>query len=76
MNSLQFAALYELLISGREGRASATKAIDSSSIPGLVKPKSTVKKMVGLFTASLVDVQHLKGQCEAFVMCGRQQMAA
>ena len=56
------------LISGREDRASATEAIDSGSISGWVKPKT--KKLV--FTASLLDVQQLKGQCEASAVCGRQ----
>ena len=41
---------------------------DSGSIPGRVKPK-TIK--IG-FTTSLLDVQQLKGQCEASIVCGRQ----
>ena len=50
-------------------RASATEAVDSGSIPGRVQPK-TIK--LG-FTASLLDVQQLKGQCEASAVCGRQE---
>ena len=49
-------------------RASATEAVDSGSIPGRVIPK-TIK--IG-FTASLLDVQQLKGQYEASAVCGRQ----
>ena len=49
-------------------RASATEAVDTGSIPGRVKPK-TIK--IGI-TASLLDVQQLKGQCEASNVCGRQ----
>ena len=37
-------------ISGRVGRASATKAVDYGSIPGLVKPK-TVKIGIHSFSA-------------------------
>ena len=55
-------------ISGRVDRASATEAVDTGSIPGRVKPK-TIKLV---FTASLLDVQQLKGQCEASIVCGRQ----
>ena len=58
----------EELIYGRV-RASGTKMVDSGSIPGRVKPKD-YKKLV--FTASLLDVQQLKGQCEASTVCGRQ----
>ena len=49
-------------------RASATEAVDLGSIPGRVKPK-TIKVV---FTASLLDVQQLKEQCEASSVCGRQ----
>ena len=50
-------------------RASATKRVDSSSIPGRVKPKT-----IGLvFTASLFDVQQLKGQYEVSAVCCRQE---
>ena len=55
-------------ISGRVDRASATDSVDSGSIPGRVKPKTL--KLV--FTASLLDVQQLKGQCKASAVCGRQ----
>ena len=55
-------------ISGRVDRASATQTKDLASIPGWVKPKTI--KMV--FTASLLDVQRLKGQYEASSVCGRQ----
>ena len=55
-------------ISGRVDRASATETVDSGSIPGRVKPR-TVKFV---FTASLLDVQQLKGQCEASTAYGRQ----
>ena len=56
-------------ITGRVERASATKAVDSGSIPNRVKPK-TIKTLV--FTASLFDVLQLNGQCEASAVCGRQ----
>ena len=49
-------------------RASATETVDSGSILGRVKPK-TIKLV---FTLSLLDVQQLKGQCEASTVCGRQ----
>ena len=55
-------------ISGRMDRASATEAVDSGSIPGRVKP-TTVKLVL---TASLLDVQQLKGECKASAVCGRQ----
>ena len=55
-------------ISNRVNRASATKTIDTGSIPGRVKPK-TIKLV---FTASLLDVQQLKGECEASTVCDRQ----
>ena len=55
-------------ISGPVDRASTTDSVDSGSIPGRVKPKTL--KLV--FTASLLDVQQLKGQCEASAVCGRQ----
>ena len=48
-------------------RASATETVDTGSIPGLVKPR--LQKL--LFTSSLLDVQQLKGQCEASSVCGR-----
>ena len=51
---------------GRVDRASATEAVDSGSIPGRI---TQTKKLV--FTASLLDVQQLKGQCEAPAVCGR-----
>ena len=50
------------MISGRVDRASSTKTVDSGSIAARVKPK-IIK--VGIHTVSLLDVQHLKGQCEA-----------
>ena len=49
-------------------RASATETVDSGSIPGLVKPKTIKMK----FIASLLDVQQLKGHCEASTVCSRQ----
>ena len=49
-------------IGGWVDRASATETVDTGLIPGQVKPKPK-KKLV--FTASLLDVQPLKGQCEA-----------
>ena len=52
-------------------RASATEAVDTGSIPGRVKPKTN--ELVS--TASLLDVQQLKGQCEASTMGGRQVAA-
>ena len=55
-------------ISGRVDRASATEAVDTGSIPGRVKPK-TIK--IGIHSFPL-DVQQLKGQCEASIVCGRQ----
>ena len=60
--------LYNQPISGRVDRASAIETMDSDSILGRVKPKT--KKLV--FTASLLDVQQLKGQCKASAECGRQ----
>ena len=56
------------LISGRVDRASATEAVDSGSIPGRVKPKTVT---IGIHSFML-DVQQLKGQCEASIVCGRQ----
>ena len=53
-------------------RASASETVDSGSIPPRVKPK-TIKKSV--FTATLLDVQQLKGQCEASTMCGIDRWA-
>ena len=44
---------------------------DTGSICNRVKP--TLKKLVS--TASLLDVQHLKGQCGASLVCGRQVAA-
>ena len=44
-------------------RASATETGDAGSIPGQIKP---------VFTSYLLDVQQLKGQCEASIVCGRQ----
>ena len=60
-----------LWILRREDRASATEAVDSSLIPGQVKPK-TVK--IGIHS-SLPDVQQLKEQGEASFVCGRQMAA-
>ena len=56
------------LIGGRVDRASATEAVDSGSVLKRVKPKR--KKLI--FTASLLDVQQLKEQCEASTACNRQ----
>ena len=58
-------------ISSRVNRASATETVDTGSIPGRVKPK-TIKLV---FTTSLLDVQQLKGECEASTVCGRQVAA-
>ena len=55
-------------ISGRVDGASAAEAVDLGSIPGRVKPK-TIKIGIHSF---LLDVQQLKGQCEASAVCGRQ----
>ena len=52
-------------------RQSATEVVDSGSIPSQVKPK-TYKTV---FTASLIEVQQLKGECEASTVCGRQVAA-
>ena len=49
----------------------ATETVDSGSTSNWVKPKT--KKLV--FTASALDVQLLKGQCEAFTVSGRQVAA-
>ena len=49
-------------------RAFAAEKIVSGTIPGQVKP-NTIE--IG-FTAFLLDVQQLKGQCEAPAVCGRQ----
>ena len=49
-------------------KASATKTVDSISIPGRVKREITKK----VSTASLLDIQHFKDQCEASDVCGRQ----
>ena len=46
----------------------ATETEDSGSIPRRVKPK-TIKLV---FTASLLDVQQLKEQREASIVCGKQ----
>ena len=64
--------LVGLFISGRVDRASATETADSCLIPGRVKPKNINL----VFTASLLDVQQLKGQYEASAVCGRQVLAA
>ena len=48
-------------------RASATEAVDSGSIPGRFKPKSM---KIGIHSL-LLDVQQLKGQCEASAVCGK-----
>ena len=53
-------------ISGRVDTASATEMIDVGSIP--VVSNQRLEKLG--FTASLLDVQQLKGQCEAFIMYG------
>ena len=50
-------------------KATATEAVNLSSIPGQVKPK-TIKKLV--FTVSLLDFQQYKGQCEASTVCFRE----
>ena len=55
------------LISGRVDRASASEKVDPGSISGRVKPK-TIKFV---FTASLLDAQQLKGQCEASTTGGQ-----
>ena len=60
--------LHNKSISGRVDKASATETVDSGSIPRRVKPK-TIKLA---FTASLLDVQQLKGQCVASAVCGRR----
>ena len=54
--------------------ASATEAVDLGSIPCRVKPK-TIRIDIHSF---LLDVQQLKGQCEAPVGCGKtgRQVAA
>ena len=52
-------------------RASATKAVDSFSIPWSGHTKTN--KLV--FTASLLDVQQLKGQREVCAVCGRQEVS-
>ena len=52
----------------RMDRASATKTVDSGSIPGQVKAKL-------VFITSLLDVQQLKGECEASTLCGKQVAA-
>ena len=60
--------LSRLPIGSRVDRVSATETVDSGSIPGRVKPKT--KKLI--LTAFLLDVQQLKGQCEASTVCGKQ----
>ena len=47
---------------------SVTEAVNSGSIPGRVKPK-TIKIGIHSF---LLDIQQLKGQCEAPTVCGRK----
>ena len=59
------------MISGRDYKVSATKTVDLSSISGRVKPKTIIL----VFTAFLLEVQQLKGQCEASIVCGRQMAA-
>ena len=44
----------------------ATETVDSGSIPLRVKPKS---KSIGI-AAFLLDLQQLKGQCQASTVCG------
>ena len=48
--------------------SSATDTVHSGSIPGWAK--SNTEKF--LFTAFLLNVQQLKGECEASTVCGRQ----
>ena len=44
------------------------EAVDSGSIPGRIKPKT----LQIVFTASLLDVQQLKGQSAASAVRGKQ----
>ena len=53
-------------MSGRVNSASATKMLDPGSIPGWAK-----KLLKLVVTASLIDVQYYKGQCEASNGCRR-----
>ena len=55
-------------ISGQVDRASATETVDLGSIP--VGSNQRLQKLV--CTASLLDVQQLKKQCEASTVCGKQ----
>ena len=54
-------------ISGQVDRASASETVGSGLNPGRVTPK-TIK--IGLHS-SLLDVQQLKEQSEASIVCGR-----
>ena len=51
------------MVSGRVDRTSATETVDPDSILGSVKVNQRSLKLV--FTAFLLDVQQLKGLCEA-----------
>ena len=55
-------------IIGRVDRAFATETVESGSVPDRVKPKPL--KLV--FTAFLLHVHQLKGQCEACTVYRRQ----
>ena len=55
-------------ISGQVDKASATKAVDSGSI--LDWSNQILQKLA--LIAFMLDVQQLKGQCEASAMFGRQ----
>ena len=64
-------AHYNRQISGRVNTVFITVAVDLGLILGQVKPKTI--KMV--FTAFLLDFQHMKGQCEASTVGGKQVAA-
>ena len=54
-------------ISGEVDRATDTETVDSISTPDRIKSK-TIKIGIHSFPA-LLDVQQLKGQCEASTVC-------
>ena len=58
-------------ISGRVHGAPATETVGTGSIP----VRSNLRLLKLGFAASLLDVQQLKGQCEASTVCGRQVAA-
>ena len=61
-------ARLHLELSGRVDSASATKMVDSNSIPGPVKPETT---KTGIHSNPSLKFSKKRGQCEASTLCGR-----